>query len=74
MSVRNRNIYVIPERIAWDGGLREGFEIISVNETPIGSLGYLGIYDMLSDTSINEYHFLVETPTGDVSNYIVLAE
>jgi len=53
------------ESFAWAGGLREGYEIISVNGIPIDSLGYFGIYELLADTSINEYQFLVVTNDGD---------
>jgi len=58
-------IYVNEESFAWAGGLREGYEIISVNGIPIDSLGYFGIYELLADTSINEYQFLVVTNDGD---------
>ena len=58
-------IYVNEESFAWVGGLREGYEIISVNGIPIDSLGYFGIYELLADTSINEYQFLVVTTDGD---------
>jgi hypothetical protein len=58
-------IYVIEGGFAWEGGLREGYEIISVNGIPIASLGYFGIYELLADTSINEYQFLVITTDGD---------
>ena len=46
-------IYVSDGGFAWAGGLREGYEIISVNGIPIDSLGYFGIYELLADTSIN---------------------
>ena len=59
---------------AWEGGLREGYEIISVNGIPIGSLGYFGFYDLISDTSIEEYHLLVVTLTGDVEDVIISTE
>lgn len=58
-------IYVIEGGFVWEGGLREGYEIISVNGIPIDSLGYFGIYELLADTSINEYQFLVVTNDGD---------
>jgi hypothetical protein len=58
-------IYVNEKSFAWVGGLREGYEIISVNGIPIDSLGYFGIYEVLADTSINEYQFLVVTNDGD---------
>jgi len=58
-------IYVIEESFAWEGGLREGYEIISANGIPIDTLGYFGIYELLADTSINEYQFLVVTTDGD---------
>ena len=60
--------------MAWEVGLREGYEIISVNEIPIDSLGYFGVYDLLSDISINEYQFLVVTLTGNVEDVIVSIE
>ena len=59
-------IYVNEGSFAWEGGLREGYEIISVNGTPIDALGYFGIYELLADTSINEYQFLVVTTDGDI--------
>ena len=58
-------IYVNEESFAWERGLREGYEIISVNGIPIASLGYFGIYELLADTSINEYQFLVVTNDGE---------
>jgi hypothetical protein len=58
-------IYVIEGSFAWEGGLREGYEIITVNGIPIASLGYFGIYELLADTSINEYQFLFVTNDGD---------
>ena len=58
-------IFVDEGSFAWEGGLREGYEIISVNGIPIDSLGYFGIYELLADTSINEYQFLVVTTDGD---------
>jgi hypothetical protein len=59
-------IYVNEESFAWVGGLKEGYEIISVNGIPIDSLGYFGIYELLADTSINEYQFLVVTTDDDI--------
>jgi len=67
-------IYVIDDGFAWKGGLREGYEIISVNGIPINSLGYFGIYELMADTSIEEYQFLVVTPTGDVEDVTITAE
>ena len=58
-------IFVNEGSFAWIGGLREGYEIISVNGIPIDSLGYFGIYELLADTSINEYQFLVVTTDDD---------
>lgn len=40
-------------------------QIISVNGIPIDALDYFGIYELLADTSINEYQFLVVTNDGD---------
>ena len=59
-------IYVEEGSIAWEGGLRGSEIIISVNGIPIDSLGYFGIYELLADTSIQEYQFLIETPEGEV--------
>ena len=50
----------------------EKVEIISVNGIPIGSLGYFGFYDLISDTSIEEYQVLVVTLTDDVEDVIIL--
>ncbi len=61
-------IYVMEDGFAWSGGLREGDKIISVNGIPIDSLGYFGIYELLSDTSIADYQFLFITPSGDVKD------
>jgi S1-C subfamily serine protease len=55
----------------WEGGLREGYEIISVNGIPVDSLGYFGIYELLADTSINEYQFLVVTTDGDTEDITI---
>ena len=67
-------IYVREDGFAWEGGLREGDEIISVNGFPIDSLGYFGIYEFLEDTSVKEYQFLIRTPQGDVEDVTVPAE
>ena len=67
-------IYVVEDGFAWSGGLREGDEIISVNGIPIDSLGYFGIYELLADTSIEEYQFLFITPSGDVKDVTISAE
>jgi len=64
-------IYVGEGSFAWAGGLREGYEIISVNGIPIDSLGYFGIYELLADTSINEYQFLVVTTGGDTEDVTI---
>lgn len=64
-------IYVGEGSFAWAGGLREGYEIISVNGIPIDSLGYFGIYELLADTSINEYQFLVVTTDGDAEDVTI---
>jgi hypothetical protein len=64
-------IYVSDGGFAWAGGLREGYEIISVNGTPIDSLGYFGIYELLADTSINKYQFLVVTTDGNTENVTI---
>ena len=58
-------IYVNEGSFAWDGRVREGYEIISVNGIPIDALGYFGIYELLADMSINEYQFLVVTTYGE---------
>ena len=49
-------------------------EIISVNGIPIDSLGYFGIYELLADTSVEEYQFLIITPEGDVEDVTIPAE
>ena len=67
-------IYVQENSFAWKGGLREGDELISVNGHPIDSLGYFGIYELLEDTDIQEYQFLVMTVKGDVEDYTVIAQ
>lgn len=64
-------IYVGEGSFAWEGGLREGYEIISANGIPIDSLGYFGIYELLADTSINEYQFLVLTTDGDTEDVTI---
>ena len=64
-------IYVIEKGFEWERGLREGYEIISVNGIPIDSLGYFGIYELLADTSINEYQFLVVTTDGDTEDVTI---
>jgi hypothetical protein len=58
-------IYVNEGSLAWEAGIREGDEIISVNGIPIDSMGYFGIYEFLANTSIYEYQFLVLTTDGD---------
>ena len=64
-------VYVKENGAAWKGGLMEGDEIISVNNFPIGSLGYFGVYELMEDTSIKEYQFLIRTPEGNVEEVIV---
>jgi predicted aspartyl protease len=57
---------------AWQAGLTEEDEIISVNGIPIDTLAYFGIYALLGDISIMEYQFLIRTPEGDVEDVMVL--
>lgn len=66
-------VYVNDGSFAWEGGLIEEDEIISVNGIPIDALGYFGIYDLLADISIMEYQFLIRTPESDLEEVIVLA-
>ena len=66
-------VYVNDGSFAWEAGLVEEDEIISVNGIPIDALGYFGIYELLGDTSITEYQFLIRTPEGDVEDVIVMA-
>jgi predicted aspartyl protease len=64
-------IYVNEGSFAWEQGLREGDEIISVNGIPINALGYFGIYELLADTSIDEYQFLIVTPDGNTREFTI---
>jgi C-terminal processing protease CtpA/Prc len=66
-------VYVNDGSFAWEAGLIEEDEIISINGIPIDSLGYFGIYALLEDISIMESQFLIRTPEGDVEDVIVLA-
>jgi predicted aspartyl protease len=66
-------VYVNDNSFAWEGGLVEEDEIVSLNGIPIYSLGYFGIYELLEDISIMEYQFLIRTPEGDLEQVIVLA-
>jgi hypothetical protein len=66
--------YVNEGSFAWEGGLREGYEIISINGIPITSLGYFGIYNLISDTAIEEYQFIVQNSTGDLEDVIISTE
>ena len=66
-------VYINDGSAAWEAGLIEEDEIISVNGIPIDALGYFGIYELLGDTSITEYQFLIRTPEGGVEDVIVLA-
>ena len=61
-------VYVVEGSFAWQTGLSAGDEMISINGIPVSSLGYFGIYDLLSDTAIDAYQLIVHTPTGDVEN------
>jgi len=47
-------IFVNEGSVAWEGGLRDGYKIMSVNGIPIDTLGYFGIYELLADDSITE--------------------
>ena len=67
-------VYVNEGSFAWKGGLREGYEINSVNGIPTASLGYFGIYELLSDTSIDEYQLVVISHSGDVNNILISTE
>jgi PDZ domain-containing protein len=67
-------IYVIPGGVAWEGGLREGDEIISANNIAIDTLGYFGIYALLADTLIKEYQFRVVTPESHVTDVVITIE
>ena len=66
--------YVNEGSFAWEGGLREGYKIISVNGFPISSLGYFGFYNLISDTAFEEYQFIVLNPTGELEDVIILTE
>ena len=66
-------VYVNDGSFAWEAGLIEEDEIISINGIPIDALGYFGIYEFLGDITIMEYQFLIRTPEGDVVDIIVLA-
>ena len=66
-------VYVNDGSFAWEGGLIEEDEIISVNGIPIDALGYFGIYELLGDISIVEYQFRVRTLEGNVEDVIVMA-
>ncbi|MDX2451080.1 hypothetical protein [Desulfosarcina sp.] len=65
-------IYVIEGGLAWEAGLRDGYEILSINGIPILSLGYFGIYDLLSDTTIESYQFVVINSVGDVEEFTII--
>lgn len=67
-------VYVNEGSFGWKGGLEEGYEIISFNGIPIASLGYFGVYDLLSDTSIEEYQLLVVTDSGDAKTVYIATE
>ena len=64
-------IFVNEGSVAWEGGLRGGYKIISVNGIPIYALGYFGIYELLAEDSITEYQFLVLTTDGDTEEITV---
>jgi predicted aspartyl protease len=66
-------VYVNDGSFAWEAGLIEEDEIISVNTIPIDTLGYFGIYALLADITILEYQFLIRTPQGDVEDITVTA-
>jgi predicted aspartyl protease len=66
-------VYVNDGSFAWEAGLIEEDEIISINGIPIDALGYFGIYELLGDITIMEYQFLIRTPEGDVADVIVIA-
>ena len=67
-------VYVNDGSFAWEAGLIEEDEIISINAIPIDALGYFGIYALLGDITILEYQFVIRTPEGDVENVIVMAD
>ncbi len=64
-------VYVIAGSYAWESGIREDYDIISVNGIPIDSLGYFGIYDLLSDTAIHEFQFVVINQSGNIEDFII---
>jgi hypothetical protein len=66
-------VYVNDGSFAWEAGLIEEDEIISINAIPIDALGYFGIYALLGDITILEYQFFIRTPEGDVEDVIVMA-
>ena len=66
-------VYVNDGSFAWESGLTEEDEIISVNGIPIDALGYFGIYELLGDISIVEYQFRIRTPAGDTEDVMVMA-
>jgi len=66
-------VYVNDGSFAWEAGLNEEDEIISINAIPIETLGYFGVYALLGDIAIMEYQFLIRTPKGDVEDVVVVA-
>jgi hypothetical protein len=44
------------------------------NGIPIDALGYFGIYELLADTSIEQYQFLFITSGGDVKDVTISVE
>jgi predicted aspartyl protease len=66
-------VFVNDGSFAWEAGLIEEDEILSLNGIPIDTLGYFGIYALLGDITILEYQFLIRTPGGDVEDVIVMA-
>ena len=67
-------VYVLEGSAAWEAGLRIGDQITDINGMPIASLGYFGIYELLADTAISQYQFLVTTATNTVENMTVSVE
>ena len=64
-------VYVQSDSSAWNAGIREGDELISINDVSIPLLGYFGVYQLLEDPLITEFHMVIRFSNGQTETLLV---
>jgi len=64
-------VYVQRESPAWNAGIREGDDLIAINDVSILVLGYFGVYKLLEDPLITEFHISIRFSNGQTETVLV---